>query len=87
MMSVWFIFCFLCINRQGNEVITKMNLEIDEQQYENRGRSLTDNPSDELEKLLQEAVSTGSIGALTLDKQYLVFQPAQCKLLHFLMLT
>lgn len=57
-----------------------MNLEIDEQQYENRGRSLTD-PAVELEKLLQETVSVGRIGALTLDKQYLVFQPAQCKII------
>ncbi len=66
--------------RDGSNVVTKMSLEIDEQQYDTRGRSLTDNPSEELEKVLQETVLVGSIGAFTLDKQYLVFQPAQCKI-------
>ena len=65
--------------RDGTDVVTKLNLEIDEQMYENRGRSLAENPSNELEKLLQETVSAGTIGALTLDKQYLIFEPAQCK--------
>ena len=61
-----------------------MNVQIDEQQYESRGRSLAnDNPSDELETLLKETVSGGSVGALTLDKQYLKFQPAQCKIQSF----
>lgn len=57
-----------------------MNLQIDEQQYESRGRSLVnDNPSEELETLLKETVSGGIVGALTLDKQYLKFQPARCR--------
>lgn len=59
--------------------MTKLNLEIDEQQYENRGRSLSNDPADELEKLLQETVSSGWIDKFMLDKQYLIFQPAQCK--------
>ena len=66
-------------SRDGTDVVTKLNLEIDEQLYESRGRSLTDNPANELEKLLQETVSAGTIGALTLDKEYLIFEPAQCK--------
>lgn len=70
---------FFKLNREGSNVVTKLNLEIDEQQYENRGRSLTNDPSNDLEKLLQETISTGSVGSLTLDKQYLIFQPAQCK--------
>lgn len=77
-MNLVLYTCLEYFCREGSNVITKMNLEIDEQQYENRGRSLTDDPAVELEKLLQETVSTGHIGALTLDKQYLIFQPAQC---------
>lgn len=66
-------FCF--IYREQDNVIVSMELELDKGQFE-RGRSLEASGSS-LERLLQDTVSTGRVGALTLDPNYLVFEPHQ----------
>ena len=64
--------------RDQDNVVAKMNLELDKAQLE-RGRSLEDSQTS-VEQVLQETVAAGRVGALTLDPVYLVFEPQQCKI-------
>lgn len=64
--------------RDQDNVIAKLNLELDKAQLE-RGRSLEDSQTS-VEQVLQETVAAGRVGALTLDPAYLVFEPQQCKI-------
>lgn len=67
---------FFC--REKGNVIAKMNLELDKAQLE-RGRSLEDSHNS-VEKAIQDTViSTGKVGALSLDPDYFIFEPQQCK--------
>nr|CAD7200768.1 unnamed protein product [Timema douglasi] len=58
------------------KVIAKMNLIVDKAQFE-KGRSLETESVNPVEKALLDTVSTGRVGALTVNPEYLVFEPQE----------
>lgn len=79
-------YCTLFFREDG-QVVAKMNLVLDKAGLI-AGRSLdanTDTSSmaaaagNQAERLLQDTLATGRVGALTVDPQYLVFEPQLCK--------
>lgn len=69
--------------------MAKMNLVLDKAGLI-AGRSLENNADpmamaeaagSQAERLLQDTLATGRVGALTVDPQYLVFEPQLCKFL------
>lgn len=56
--------------RDNENIIAKLNLEVED--VPDRGRSLEETDT-ELEKIFQDVVSSGKVGSLTIDRQYLVF--------------
>lgn len=63
--------------RDKGSVIAKMNVILDKAKYE-KGRALKDEQKS-VKKALEDTVSTGRVGALTVDPDYLVFEPLSCK--------
>jgi len=69
--------------RDNGRILAKMVLLLDKERLA-EGRSL-DNESagsaaqKDVERLLGEQLSTGRVGALTVDPQYLVVEPQLCK--------
>ncbi|KAG8257393.1 hypothetical protein J6590_051092 [Homalodisca vitripennis] len=62
-------------NRESDNVIAKLSLELDEAKLE-RGRSLEDS-QESVVQVLNETVISGKVGSLTLDPQYLKVDPVE----------
>lgn len=72
----------LCIRcRENDNVVAKMSVELDESGSGSRGRALgADEGADkQLERVLRSTVSSGHVGALSLDPKYFVFEAAPRK--------
>ena len=74
------------IRRNDNDVIARMNVLFDKAMYE-KGRSLdtSDNKLDEkdegkaIEKAIKESLASGKVGSLSVDPNFLDFEPLGSK--------
>lgn len=74
------------IRRNDNDVIARMNILFDKAMYE-KGRSLdtSDNKLDEMdegkaiEKAIKESLASGKVGSLSVDPNFLDFEPLGSK--------
>lgn len=61
-----------------------MSVELDESGGGSRGRALgTDETAEQLERVLRSTVTSGHVGALSLDPKYFVFEAAPRKCFYF----
>jgi len=67
--------------RENDNVVAKMSVELDESGGASRGRALDADESvdKQLERVLRSTVSSGHVGALSLDPKYFVFEAAPRK--------
>lgn len=85
-VAIWMLFC-----RTGDSVVAKMNVLFDKAAYE-KGRTLETevrsndlNESEEemregklVKRALLDSVTTGKVGSLSVDPNYLDFEPVEC---------
>lgn len=80
---------YFSVHRNNDDVIAKMNVLFDKAMYE-KGRSLdTSNnkivdEKDEgqsIEKVIRDSLATGKVGSLSVDPNYLEFEPLASKFL------
>lgn len=70
--------------RENDNVVAKMSVELDESGGGSRGRALgTDETAEQLERVLRSTVTSGHVGALSLDPKYFVFEAAPRKCFYF----
>lgn len=72
-------------SRENDNVVAKMSVELDESGGGSRGRALgTDETAEQLERVLRSTVTSGHVGALSLDPKYFVFEAAPRKCFCFI---